>query len=49
MECKGSKHLHAVLEKVIESGGEGVITRRSGSFYEHGRSLSLVKLKVIKI
>ena len=33
-------------ETIVENEGEGVILRRKGSLYEHGRSLSLLKLKV---
>jgi ATP-dependent DNA ligase len=32
---------------IIANGGEGVITRKKGSFYENGRSMSLLKFKVI--
>lgn len=31
---------------MIDNGGEGVILRKPKSFYEHGRTQSLLKLKV---
>ena len=35
-----------ISQDIIEDGGEGVILRKVGSFYEHGRTSSLIKLKV---
>jgi ATP-dependent DNA ligase len=35
------------MEGIIYFGGEGVILRKQGSFYERGRTASLLKLKVI--
>ena len=44
--CKHSKHLNVLVQEVIDDGGEGVIMRKVGSLYEHGRSPNLIKLKV---
>jgi ATP-dependent DNA ligase len=35
-----------IVQEVIEDEGEGVIMRKVGSMYEHGRSPNLIKLKV---
>lgn len=40
-----NKDMKDYLEGVAD-GGEGLILRKHGSLYEHGRSLSLVKFKV---
>lgn len=44
--CKDQKHLLKMVEGIIDHAGEGVILRKRGSFYEHGRSSSLLKMKV---
>ena len=36
------------LEDIIADGGEGVVLRKPKSFYEQGRSPSLLKIKVYK-
>jgi ATP-dependent DNA ligase len=36
-----------MVDEVITYGGEGIILRKPLSLYEHGRSNSLVKYKVI--
>jgi ATP-dependent DNA ligase len=36
-------------QKIINHGGEGVILRKLLSLYEKGRSLSLLKLKVLEV
>ena len=36
-----------MVNEVTTSGGEGIILRRPLSLYEHGRSNSLVKRKVV--
>jgi ATP-dependent DNA ligase len=38
--------LYFMLENITTNGGEGVILRKKGSLYEHGRSPSLLKFKV---
>ena len=43
---EGNKIGNHMLEKVLMGGGEGIILRRVRSEYEHGRSKSLIKLKV---
>eukprot|EP00026_Physarum_polycephalum_P005283 Phypoly_transcript_05315.p1 GENE.Phypoly_transcript_05315~~Phypoly_transcript_05315.p1 ORF type:complete len:245 (-),score=28.05 Phypoly_transcript_05315:1224-1958(-) len=39
------KFAELLVTGIIANGGEGLILRRCGSFYENGRSLSLIKLK----
>lgn len=34
-----------VVEDILEHGGEGVILQKAKSYYEHGRSSSLIKIK----
>lgn len=46
MKCKNKKQVGGWLKEVMERGGEGVILRAAKSLYEHGRSDSLLKLKV---
>ena len=46
--CNRKQMLTSSVNRIITDGGEGVILRKPGSVYEHGRSTSLVKLKVIK-
>ncbi len=43
--CLNLNHLQAELAKVIEDGGEGLMLRKPGSFYEVGRSYTLIKVK----
>ena len=46
--CIGETHARAFVDEVIQKGGgEGLIFRRVASHYELGRSLSLLKLKVM--
>ena len=42
------RHLIAILQIVLEEGGEGLVLRKPKSIYEQGRSASLLKLKVPK-
>ena len=35
------------VQNIIKDGGEGLILRQINSFYEGGRSTSLIKLKVV--
>lgn len=44
-KCNGMQDLLDELEKVEELGGEGIMLRQTGSFYEHKRSNSLLKVK----
>jgi hypothetical protein len=46
MLCKHSKHLKRMIDGIIDMEGEGVILRRVGSIYKHGKSPLLLKLKV---
>jgi hypothetical protein len=43
---ENNAHLSSTVQGIIEDGGEGVILRKIGSIYEHGRSPSLLKIKV---
>lgn len=43
--CEGLDHLREFYDSVVASGGEGVMLRKPGSMYEHGRSWNLIKLK----
>ena len=42
------KEMAKRLEDIIADGGEGVVLRKPKSFYEQGRSPSLLKIKVYK-
>ena len=44
--CNQRKVLRKLIQHIISDGGEGVILRRPRSIYLHGRSDSLIKLKV---
>ena len=41
-------NLNWYTQQIIEGGGEGVILQKRGSIYKQGRSLEVVKLKVLK-
>jgi DNA ligase-1 len=43
--CRGVRHLMDELERVESLGGEGLMLRQAGSFYEAGRSTTLLKVK----
>ena len=50
VSCFGEDHARAFADEIIrKGGGEGLIFRRIASHYEPGRSLSLLKLKVMSI
>ena len=44
--CVSAMHQQAFSQSIIDDEGEGVILRRCGSLYLHGRSRALIKLKV---
>lgn len=44
-ECRGAKHLHQELDRVLALGGEGLMLRQPGSLYALGRSATLLKVK----
>lgn len=44
--CKGEQHLEDFEAGILESGGEGVMLRKSNSLYEHDRSENLLKMKI---
>ena len=44
--CKSKRHISAHLHGIVDENGEGVVLRKAGSLYEHGRNKSLMKLKV---
>lgn len=43
--CRDTQHLRTELARVEALGGEGVMLRKPGSFYEAGRSSTLLKVK----
>jgi len=43
--CEGKDHLDRELSRIEGLGGEGVMLRKPGSFYEAGRSHTLLKVK----
>ncbi len=43
--CRGTAHLREELARVEALGGEGLMLRKPGSFYEVGRSSTLLKVK----
>lgn len=43
--CRGTNHLIRTLDKVSKIGGEGLMLREPGSFYEGCRSSTLLKVK----
>lgn len=43
--CKGPAHLRAYHDEAKKQGQEGVMLRRPGSLYQHGRSKDLLKVK----
>ena len=43
--CKGYAHLSSYLQDIENKGGEGVMLRQPGSFYEGCRSSTLLKVK----
>lgn len=45
--CTGNSHLESYFEEVRQLGSDGVLLRRANSDYEHGKSNSLVKMKVL--
>jgi ATP-dependent DNA ligase len=44
--CKVQNFIEDCLRMVVVEGGEGVILRKHGSPYAHGRSINLIKIKV---
>lgn len=36
-----------ILELLVKEGGEGVVLRKPASYYENGRSHSVLKVKVV--
>ena len=43
--CHGEDHLREELARIEQLGGEGLMLRMPGSFYEAGRSTTLLKVK----
>lgn len=43
--CTGIEHLQSELTRIEALGGEGLMLRQPGSFYEAGRSQTLLKVK----
>lgn len=46
--CAGNGHAREMLAAVESEGGEGLVARAPGSFYEQGRSPSLLKIKSLR-
>lgn len=46
--CQGSEHVQQELKRVEAQGGEGLMLRQPGSFYEGKRSKTLLKVKSFK-
>lgn len=44
-QCRGPQHLHNELRSVEAKGGEGLMLRKPGSYYEGVRSPTLLKVK----
>lgn len=44
--CESEHMLKKLTDTIIQTEGEGVILQKLGSFYERGRTLSLLKFKV---
>jgi DNA ligase-1 len=45
LRCRGTAHLREELARIEAQGGEGLMLRQPGSFYEAGRSNTLLKVK----
>eukprot|EP00026_Physarum_polycephalum_P000948 Phypoly_transcript_00949.p1 GENE.Phypoly_transcript_00949~~Phypoly_transcript_00949.p1 ORF type:complete len:1118 (+),score=84.56 Phypoly_transcript_00949:49-3402(+) len=45
LKCKNLASISKTVQAIIDEEGEGVILRRCGSKYEHGRNSDLIKLK----
>lgn len=45
VRCDGLAHLEAFAAAIFAKGGEGVMIRRPGSIYVHGRSEDILKVK----
>lgn len=43
------KRMNRMVQHILDGGGEGVMLQKHSSLYEHGRSPSLIKLKVLII
>jgi len=48
IECLGGEHLLQDLKRIESLGGEGCMLRKPGSYYEHKRSGTLLKVKTFK-
>jgi DNA ligase-1 len=44
-KCEGKDQLLQLLAQVQEEGGEGLMLRKPASYYEYGRSKTLLKVK----
>ena len=45
VQCLSSEHLEQFEDSILSDGGEGVMLRKPGSLYTHGRSMDLLKIK----
>jgi DNA ligase-1 len=47
-KCLGLQHLYKFESEVLNKGGEGVMLKAPGSYYEHKRTKNLLKMKRMK-
>lgn len=45
VRCRGRAHLAEFVAGILAKGGEGVVLREAGSFYETGRSTEYLRIK----
>ena len=49
LKCRDKQTSEILMQSIISDEGEGIIMRNPLSFYEHGRSPNLLKLKVFGV
>ena len=47
--CSSKPQVYYLLKEIVDSSGEGIVMRKRGSAYEHGRTESMLKFKVRRI
>jgi DNA ligase-1 len=48
IKIKNKSHMMEIHKKIVKKGGEGIMLRAPGSFYENKRSSTLIKYKTFK-
>jgi len=43
--CKNAEHMNEKYQSITKAGGEGLMMRRPGSLYSHGRTTAIRKVK----